>query len=129
MSIQELEKTILAEAKIVLGVPDLKMSDILEWSTGGVDVVDGECQFYLPKQNVNIAISNTILYADDSASMGAAPSSQAADVADVPEKQDDNTSPEGKAAQGSTDTAEVPEEPEEKTHEKVAREAEENSQQ
>lgn len=56
MSMQSLEKAILAEAKTVVGNKKLKMKDIMEWSTGEVKPEPGEQVFRLPDIGVNIAI-------------------------------------------------------------------------
>ena len=56
MSMQSLERVILAEAKEVTGIKKLRMKDIMKWSTGEVKPEDGEQIFRLPRMGVNIAI-------------------------------------------------------------------------
>lgn len=56
MGMRELEKEILAEAKIVTGNKKLRQKDIMEWSTGDIKAEEGEMLYKLPKLCVNIAI-------------------------------------------------------------------------
>lgn len=56
MGMRELECAVLAEAREVTGKTKLRMKDIMEWSTGPVESVEGEKVYYLPKLGVNIAI-------------------------------------------------------------------------
>ena len=46
-----LEREILAEARLVLNNPKLRMNDIMEWTTGCVKPYDGEVSFVLPDHN------------------------------------------------------------------------------
>lgn len=57
MSMASLEKAILAELKIVAGKPKLKMKNIMEWSTGEIEVLEtsGETLVRLPELGVNVA--------------------------------------------------------------------------
>ena len=59
MSMQTLERAILAEAKTVLNNPKLKMKDIMEWSTGPVKAEDGEVIVELPGLGVNVAVAKS----------------------------------------------------------------------
>lgn len=56
MSMQSLEREILAEAKKVTGNKKLRMKDIMEWSTGKIEAQSGEKLYFLPELQVNIAI-------------------------------------------------------------------------
>jgi len=56
MGIQQLESAVLAEAKIVTGNKNLRMKDIMEWSTGEVKPQEEEKLYRLPELGVNIAI-------------------------------------------------------------------------
>ena len=58
MSMRQLEKEILIEAKIVTGNKKLRQKDIMEWSSGEVKAQTGEKIYFLPGLNVNIAIKN-----------------------------------------------------------------------
>ena len=57
MSMQTLEKAVLAEARIVTGNKKLKTKDIMEWSTGEIVAQLGEKLYHLPGLSVNIAIA------------------------------------------------------------------------
>ena len=56
MSIQSLERAVLAEAKIVTGNKKLRMRDIMEWGTGEVKAQEGETLYRLPELGINIAV-------------------------------------------------------------------------
>lgn len=56
MALTNIERAILAEAKIVTGNKKLRMKDIMEWSTGEVKVQAGEKLYRLPELAINIAI-------------------------------------------------------------------------
>lgn len=56
MGMRQLEAAILAKAKIVIGKKNLKMKDIMEWSTGEIKPEEGEKRYRLPKTGVNIAV-------------------------------------------------------------------------
>lgn len=56
MSMQSLEREVLAEAKEVTGNKKLRMKDIMEWSTGEIKAQPGEKIYSLPKLSVNIAV-------------------------------------------------------------------------
>lgn len=56
MSMQSLEREVLAEAKEVTGNKKLRMKDIMEWSTGEVKAQSGEKLYRLPKLAINIAV-------------------------------------------------------------------------
>ena len=56
MGMKELERAVLAEAKIVTGNKKLRMKDIMEWSTGEVKQEEGEKLYRLPELAVNIAV-------------------------------------------------------------------------
>lgn len=56
MSLQTVERAILAEAKVVTGKPKLKMKDIMEWTTGEIEPQLGEKLYFLPELQINIAI-------------------------------------------------------------------------
>ena len=56
MSMATLEREILAEAKEVTGKKNLRMKDILEWSSGEVTAHKGEVVHHLPSVGVKIAI-------------------------------------------------------------------------
>ena len=58
MSMQSLERAILAEAKKVIRNPKLKMKDIVEWSTSTVKAEEDEVLYYLPELGVHIAVKN-----------------------------------------------------------------------
>lgn len=55
----ELEKRILAEAKIITNNSKLKMKDIMEWSTGNVKAEEGETLYVLPSLSINIAVKTS----------------------------------------------------------------------
>ena len=59
MSMQSLEKAILAEAKEVTGNKKLRMKDIMEWSTADIEAQDGEKLYNLPGLSVNIVVKET----------------------------------------------------------------------
>lgn len=63
MSMQSLERAILAEAKEVVGNKKLRMKDILEWSTAEIEAQPGEKLYRLPTHGVNIAIKEECLIA------------------------------------------------------------------
>ena len=56
MSMQSLEREILAEAKEVTSNKKLRMKDIMEWSTSEIVPQPGEKIYRLPKTGVNIAV-------------------------------------------------------------------------
>ncbi len=56
MSMATLERVILAGAKVVLNNPKLKMKDIQEWSTGGIEAQDGEIVVRVPDPGVYVAV-------------------------------------------------------------------------
>jgi hypothetical protein len=56
MSMATLEREILAQAKIAVKNPKLKMKDVLEWSTGDVKPQDGEVAIRLDNPGCNICI-------------------------------------------------------------------------
>ncbi len=56
MSLATLEREILAQAKIKLKNPKLKMKDILEWATSEPKPQDGEVLVSLPNPGVHICI-------------------------------------------------------------------------
>jgi hypothetical protein len=56
MSMATLELEILAQAKLAVKNPKLKMKDILEWSTGNVTPRDGEVLIRLDNPGCNICI-------------------------------------------------------------------------
>lgn len=51
-----LEREILAQAKLIVKNPILKMKDIFEWSTGDVKARDGEVALRLDNPGCNICI-------------------------------------------------------------------------
>lgn len=56
MSLRTLEKAILKEARSYTGIPNLKFSDIIEWSSAEICKHDGEVNFLLPKLRIYIAL-------------------------------------------------------------------------
>ena len=58
MGIRALDAAILAEARQVTGKKSLRQKDIVEWSTGDVQIEAGEKQFFLPELKINIAVIN-----------------------------------------------------------------------
>ena len=56
MSMKTLIAAILAEAKEVTKNENLKMKDIMEWSTGDLVPHPGEKLYHLPKMEMNIAV-------------------------------------------------------------------------
>ena len=56
MSVATLEREILAQTKIAVKNPKLKMKDILEWSTGNVTPQDGEIAIRLDNPGCNVCI-------------------------------------------------------------------------
>lgn len=56
MSILDLERVVLSEARIVTGNKKLKMKDIVEWSTGKINARAGEKLYQLPRLSVTIAV-------------------------------------------------------------------------
>ena len=59
MTMQTLERAILAEAKKVTGNQKLKMKDIMEWSSGEIKEFPEEEQFLLPELGINISVKKT----------------------------------------------------------------------
>lgn len=59
MSIRTLENEILQEARKVVGNNKLRLKDIMEWTTGDIEVHEGEKIYRLPDIGVNIAIKET----------------------------------------------------------------------
>lgn len=57
MSMATLEREILAQAKLLLNNPELKMKDILEWSTGTVVPRKDEIKFRLPQIPCNVCVA------------------------------------------------------------------------
>lgn len=60
MSMQTLERAILAELKTVAKNPKLKTKDLLEWSTSEVEPHEGEVVLYLPDMHVWCAIKKEL---------------------------------------------------------------------
>jgi hypothetical protein len=56
MSMASLERELLTELKAVVGNSKLRKKDILEWSTGEVEVREGEVKYRLPRLGVNVVI-------------------------------------------------------------------------
>lgn len=56
MSMRSLEKAVLEEAKEITGNKNLKMKDIMEWSTGEIKAQNGETLYRLPDLGVNIVV-------------------------------------------------------------------------
>jgi len=56
MSMATLEREILAQSRLLLKNPKLKMKDILEWSTGTVVPRKDEIEVRAPDPGVNICI-------------------------------------------------------------------------
>lgn len=56
MSMRELEAQILAELKQVAKNTKIRQKDIMEWSTGKIEVHEGETFFYLPDAKVNVCV-------------------------------------------------------------------------
>ena len=56
MTMKDLEREILVEAREVTGNKKLRMADIMEWTTGDCDKRDDEIRFRLPKLQIEIAI-------------------------------------------------------------------------
>ena len=58
MGMTHLENAVLRELKVVAKNPKLKKADIMEWSTGKVEVQEGETLYFLPVLKVNVAVKN-----------------------------------------------------------------------
>lgn len=58
MTMQTLEKAILKEARSYTGIPKLKFSEIIEWSTSEIDRHDGEVNFLLPTLHIYISLKS-----------------------------------------------------------------------
>lgn len=56
MGMRQLEAAILAEAKVVTNNKNLKMKDIMKWSTGDIVLQPGEKLYHLPELVINIAV-------------------------------------------------------------------------
>ena len=56
MTLRDLEREILIEARKVTDNARLKMKDIMEWCTSEIVAQSGEKLYYLPELRVNIAI-------------------------------------------------------------------------
>lgn len=56
MSMQTLEREIVAEARGVLKNKKLRVKDMQEWSTGPITAEDGEVVISLPSLGVNVAV-------------------------------------------------------------------------
>lgn len=56
MSLRSFEAEMLQEARRVTGKNRLRQKDIMEWSTGAVEQVDGEVHYYLPDLKIHIAV-------------------------------------------------------------------------
>jgi hypothetical protein len=57
MSMKTLEAAILVGACVVLNNPKLRLKDILVWSTGDVEVRDGEVAVRVPDPGVNVCVA------------------------------------------------------------------------
>lgn len=57
MSLASLEREMLQEARTVFNNPKLKKTDIIEWSTGGVNPADAdEVTGRLPRLKINVCV-------------------------------------------------------------------------
>ena len=61
MSLQTLERAILAELKTVAKNPKIKMADIMEWSTGDITPQEGEVLVRLPDLRVNTCLKKELV--------------------------------------------------------------------
>ena len=59
MSMQSLERAILAEAKEVTRNPKLRMKDIMEWSSAEIAEFPEEVRYLLPQLGINISVKKT----------------------------------------------------------------------
>lgn len=57
MSMQSLERAVLAGAKELFNNPKLRMKDLMEWSTGDVKAQPGEVAAYVKNPGVNVVIA------------------------------------------------------------------------
>lgn len=53
---KEVERAILSELRIVAKNNKLKMSNVMEWSTGEIKAQEGETLYFLPDMKVNCAV-------------------------------------------------------------------------
>ena len=60
MSMQSLERAVLAEAKKVTGNKKLRMKDIMEWRSGEIKAQEGEKLYCLPTLKINIAVKEQL---------------------------------------------------------------------
>ena len=56
MGEKELERAILSELRVVAKNNKLKLSNIMEWSTGEIKTQEGETLYFLPDLKVNCAV-------------------------------------------------------------------------
>lgn len=61
MGLRQLEAELLAETRMVTGKKTLRQRDIVEWSTGNIELRDGERVFYLPTLRAWVAVSESAL--------------------------------------------------------------------
>ena len=56
MSVASLERAIVAGAREVLNNKELRVKDLMEWSTGEVKPQEGEVVIFVPALNVYVAV-------------------------------------------------------------------------
>lgn len=61
MSMFTLESAILQELRQITGKRSLRRKDIMEWSTGKVDVVEGETIIFIPKYGIYASVLTSVL--------------------------------------------------------------------
>ncbi len=60
MSMQSLERAVLAETRAILKNPKIRKADIVEWSTAPLDAPEAEIVIRLPELGVNVAIKKDL---------------------------------------------------------------------
>ncbi|MDW5563972.1 MAG: hypothetical protein SA339_12190 [Methanomassiliicoccus sp.] len=56
MPLTDFRRAFQKEARSVTGKPKLRYADIIEWSSGEVEVREGEVKYHLPGLGVNIVV-------------------------------------------------------------------------
>lgn len=56
MGMREVEAAILRELRDVAGNQKIRQKDIMEWSSGNVNISEGETHYYLPTLRINVAV-------------------------------------------------------------------------
>jgi hypothetical protein len=60
MGTAALENAIVRELRTIVNNPKLTKNSLMQWSTGGVTVEDGEIHVFLPELHVHVAIKREL---------------------------------------------------------------------